>query len=89
MFNFKPFYSSLSGNTRELNISYLFDINSFICQILKTEILNNKNLDFTINITADNIYPYINFTNINLNSKIEEGLIDFDGSEINFQFCSN
>ena len=83
--NLKPFYSSLIGNTIELNVSNLFDINSLIVQILKTEILNNKNIDFKINIIADNIYPYINFTKLNFNSKIEEGLIDFDGSEINFK----
>ena len=85
LFNLKPFYSLLNGKTRELNVTNLFDINSFIIQVLKTEILNNKNIDFKININADNIYPYINFTKLNFISKIEEGLIDFDGSEINFK----
>ena len=85
VFNLKPFYSLINGNNRELNLSNLFNSNSLIVQILKTEILNNKNIDFKININADNIYPYINFTKLNFNSKIEDGLIDFDESEINFK----
>ena len=76
--NFKPFYSILSGNTEELNLSYLFDSPAIISELLKTEIFNNKNLNFKLNIRANKIFNFNSFINIFLNSKIEEGLIDVD-----------
>jgi hypothetical protein len=45
---------------------------------LKTEIFNNKNIDFKLNINADSVYDNSNFRNINLRSKIQDGLIDTD-----------
>ena len=76
--NFKPFYSSLEGNLEEINLNYLLDSNSLFSQLLKTEIFNNKNIDFKLNINAEKIYNNFNFRNINLKLKIEEGLIDTD-----------
>ena len=82
---FKPFYSHLEGNTDELNILYLLNSNSLIPQLLKTEILNNKNITFNLNLNAKKILNYSNFVNILLNSKIQEGLIDFDGTEFDWK----
>ena len=84
-FNFKPFYSYLNGNADELNVSELFNSNFLVAQMLKSRILNNKNIDFKLNLKAKNIYPLSNFNNLILNSKIEEGLIDLDNSEINWK----
>jgi len=58
---------------------------SIIPQLLKTEILNNKNLNFNLNLKAKKILNYSNFKNILLNSKIKEGLIDIDGTEFNWK----
>ncbi len=77
-FNLKPFYGSLDGDLDQLNLNFLFGSNAIIAQFLKTEILNNKNIDFILNINADKIYKNLNFTNIKLNSKIQDGLIDAD-----------
>ena len=49
-------------------------------QILKSEILNNKNIDFEFNLNSNTINNYLNFNNINLNSKIKDGLIDIDNT---------
>ena len=76
--NLNPFYSNFEGKTQNLNLIHLFDVNSFIPQILKSEIFNKKNVDFEMNIDADNIYNNTNFKNINLNFKIKEGLFDID-----------
>ena len=46
-----------------------------IVQLLKTEILNSKNIDFKLNI-MQNIYNNLNFKKLILNSKIHDGLID-------------
>jgi len=83
--NFKPFYSSLEGDTEEINFSYLFDTNAIIAELLKTEIFNNKNIDFKLNINANKIKNYWNFTNLFLKSKIQEGLIDIDDTKIEWK----
>ena len=84
-FNFKPFYASLGGDLEEINLNYIFSTNAVIAQLLKTEILNNKNIDFKLNIQADNLYNNSNFRNINLNSKIQQGLIDTDNTKFKWK----
>ncbi len=84
-FNFKPFYSSFTGKTKELNLSNLFGTNAFIAQLIKTEIFNNENIDFKLNIDAEKIQKNINFKNINIKSKIQEGLIDIDNTSFEWK----
>ena len=83
--NFKPFYSTLDGRTEEINFSYLFSTNAIITQLLKTEIFNNKNIDFKLNINANKILNNRNFTNLFLKSKIQDGLIDIDETKIEWK----
>ena len=83
--NFKPFHSYLEGSTTELNFDHLFSANAIIKQLLKTEIFNNKNIDFKLNISANKIKNIDNFTNIFLQSKIEEGLIDLDQTKFSWK----
>ena len=82
IFNFKPFHSYIKGNTKKLNLSYLLGENSIISQLIKTEIFNNNNVDFKLNIDAENIHNNLNFKNIIFNSKIQEGLIDIDQTKL-------
>ena len=84
-FNFKPFFANLEGNSDQINLNHLFDSNAIIAQLLKTEIFNNKNIDFKLNINANSIYKNSNFKNISLNSKIQEGLIDTDKSKFQWK----
>ncbi len=77
-FNLSPFYSSLDGNTDQLDLSHLFDSSAIIAQLLKTEIFNNKNINFKVKIRANKILNFNNFKDILINSKIQEGLIDID-----------
>ena len=83
--NFNPFYATLRGDLEELNLSSLFGSNAIITQFLKTEILNNKNIDFMLNINADKIYKNYNFRNIHLKSKIQDGLIDIDKTKFEWK----
>ena len=49
--NFRPFHSYLEWlRQHELNFSHLFSNSGIIKQLLKTEILNNTNVDFKLNI---------------------------------------
>ena len=84
-FNFKPFYANLEGNSDEINLNYLFSSNAIVAQLLKTEIFNNKNIDFKLNINADSIYKNSNFKNVELNLKIQEGLIDTDRTKFEWR----
>ena len=85
MINFNPFHSNFDGITNEINLSYFFNQNSLIIQLLKSELLNNKNLNFDLNINAKKINDYQNFINIILNLKIEEGLLDIDNTKFGWK----
>ena len=87
--NFKPFYGSLNGEVDKINLNYLFGSNAIIAQLLKTEIFNNKNIDFKLNINSTNVYNNINFKNINLKSKIQDGLIDTDNTKFEWRDFAN
>ena len=67
----------------------MFGSNDIIAQLLKTEIFNNKNIDFKLSINADNLYNNTSFKNINLNSKIQDGLIDTDNSKFEWRNFAN
>ena len=84
-FNFKPFYANLVGKSDEINLNYLFGSNAVITELLKTGIINHNNIDFKLNINADTVYKNNNFKNINLNLKIQEGLIDTDKTKFEWR----
>jgi len=84
-FNFKPFYANFEGNSDQINLNYLFGSNAILAQLLKTEILNNKNIDFKLNINAESVYKNSNFKNVSLNLKIQEGLIDTDKTKFQWK----
>ena len=84
-FNFNPFYSTLEGVAEEINFSYLFGVNAIIAELLRTGILNSKNIDFKLNINANKIQNNRSFINLFLKSKIQEGLIDIDDTQIEWK----
>ena len=84
-FNFKPFYSNLTGKTNKLNLSPLFSSNAIIKELLKTEILNNKNIDFYLIISGNSIKQFDDFKNVLIKSKIQEGLVDIDQSKMTWK----
>ena len=85
LFNIKPFYSNIEGKTEEIDLSYFLDSNAIALQLLKTEIFNNKNIEFQANILAKRISNNLNFKNLNLNSKIKDGLIDLDDTSFGWK----
>ena len=84
-FNFKPFYSNITGNTNKLDLSPLFSSNAIIKELLKTEIFNNKNIDFNLTVAGNNINEFNDFKNVLLKSKIQEGLIDIDQTKMTWK----
>ena len=87
--NFNPFYSKLEGQIKEINFFHLLNSNTLIPQLLKTEVLNNKRLNFKLNIYADESKNFSNFIKIYLNFKIEEGLIDIDNTKFSWRDNAN
>jgi|TARA_Y100000389_G_scaffold149626_1_gene149051 hypothetical protein len=83
--NFSPFYSKLKGTIKEINILHLLNSNSLILQLLKTEILNNKNLNIDLNVYADKSKNFSDFIKIHLNSNIKEGLIDINNTRFSWK----
>ena len=53
------------GDVDEINLSHLFGPDAIIAQLLKTEILNNKNIEFNLNVSAANVYNNFNFISLN------------------------
>ncbi len=84
-FNFDPFYSSLKGKIKEINTLHLLNSNALVLQLLKTKILNNRNLNFDLNIYSDKSQYFSDFVKIYLNSKIKEGLIDIDKTQFSWR----
>ena len=87
--NLNPFYSNLQGDEEIIDLSYLFNPNALIVQLIKTEILNNKNLDFNLKILSNKIKNYENFKDIFLYFKIREGLLDFDNTKFSWKNNAN
>ena len=83
--NFKPFYSSVDGSVEEISILRFFSSNAMIPQLIKTEIFNNKNIEFKFQLNAKKIKNNKNFSNFYLKSKIFDGLIDIDESRIEWK----
>ncbi len=80
----KPFFMNLDGKIKRLNLDYLKDSNSILVQFLKTEILNNQNLNFSSIINIEKILPYQKLIDLLLHLKIKEGLIDIDESKFSW-----
>ena len=64
-----------------MNINQLFNSDTFFVQLLKTELLNNKNLNINVTIKAEQITSYNDLNNFILNFKIKEGLVDINKSK--------
>ena len=80
--DFKPFYLNADFNYQNLNLKNLLNDNSFLFEIIQSEILNNKNLNVKINFFLKNIINLQQLNNLNLNIEVIEGDINFSNSNI-------
>jgi hypothetical protein len=84
MINFIPFFSEISGDVKKINLNNILNSDSILVQLLKTELLNNKNLNIDTIIKAKQIVPYNDLINLVLNLKIEEGLVDINDTKFSW-----
>ena len=81
LLEFKPFYLISNLNYQTFRVKDLLN-NPFFIEILKSQILNNKNLNAKINFDVKNIYDFNRFSNLSLKLNIEEGNYNFSKSNI-------
>jgi len=68
-----------------LSTKNLFNENSILIDFLKTDILNNKNLNADIDLKVKDITNIDELNNLVLRTSIKQGDIDFSGSNINWK----
>ena len=81
LLEFKPFYLISKINYETFRIKDLIN-NPFFSEILKSQILNNKNLNALINFDVKNVYDFDRFSDLSLKLRIEEGNYNFSDSNI-------
>ena len=74
--NFIPFFSKISGDIDIINLNKLFNPDTILVQLFKSELLNNKNLNINVIINAEQIIPFRDLNNLVFKFRIEDGLLD-------------
>ena len=85
----KPFFLEFSGDLNKMNLDKLLNSNSIIVQLLKTKILNNKNLNINSYIFSKQTNSLRNLVNIALNVRIGDGLIDINETKFSLKDYAN
>ena len=80
--DFKPFYLSANFNYEGLSSKNLFNNDSIIINIIKSEIFNNKNLNASINLIVKDVTNIVELNNLILKVGIDEGNFNFSDSSI-------
>ena len=80
--DFKPFYVNATFNYDGLSSKNLLKDNSFILDLIKSEILNNKNINLNIDFNVKNITNINELNNLSLKIVIDEGNIGFSNSSV-------
>ncbi len=81
LIEFKPFYLVSNFKYQTFRIKDLL-YNPFFIEILKSQILDNKNLNAIVNFDVKNVYGFDRFSDLSLKLKIEEGNYNFSNSNI-------
>ncbi len=87
--NIKPFYISLNLNLFNIDSKKIFKENSILVNILKSETLDNQNLNGNINVSANNLKIVNFFDEIKFNVLLEEGDIIVQNLVTTFKESAN
>ena len=80
--DFKPFYLYANFNYDGLSTKNVLNDDSILIDLIKSEILNSKNLNSNINFTVKDITNIDELNNLNLKIEIQQGELFFSGSSI-------
>jgi len=81
-FDFKPFYLNASLNYEGISTKDLFNNKSILIDLIKTEILNNINLNVNIDLNVKDITNINELNNLKLRLGLEQGNITVSKSNI-------
>ena len=84
-FNFKPFTSKLNVRFKSLDLFDLVDQNNFFYGILRNGILFNENLNYTIEVHAEELKNHRKLKNLYLISNFNQQKLNFDDSSLTFE----
>jgi hypothetical protein len=79
--NLKPFFSEFLGDINRMSLEIFLNPNSILLQLLKTGIFNSNNLNISNIINVKKTSSLKDLTNLLLNFKISDGLIDLNGTK--------
>ena len=82
--NIKPFFLSSNLNLRNIGAKEFLKSNSILINLLKSEILNNKNLNGKLSVVVDGLNDLKHVDKIKFDIQLEEGLVFI--SNLNFVF---
>ena len=82
--NIKPFFLKSNINLENINMKKIFKDDSLVINVLKSEILNNKNFNGKIDIAIDGLNDFNYVDRVTFGIKFEEGEIFL--SNLNFIF---
>ena len=61
-----------------IKLDQLFNPQKIFAQLLKTQLLNNKNININTSFNAKKIMPFKDLVNLELNFKIDQGMFDIN-----------
>ena len=82
---FKPFYFQANFNYEGLSTKYLFNNDSILIELIKSELLNNQNLNININLNVKDIINIDELNNLFLKLEIESGDIKISDSYVTWK----
>ena len=80
--DFKPFYLIKDINFKNLNLKNFLANKNLLIELLKSEILNNENLNLDINLNVENILNADQLNNLFLKIGIVEGYISLSNTNL-------
>ena len=84
VFNLSPFYADFNFNLKNIELNKLFNSDSFLIEILKSNIFVNENLNFNIKIKSKNVADHRKLKDLNLNINYENQILNFNQSNLLF-----
>ena len=82
LIEFRPFFFKTSINYEGLSTKNLFKDDSIIIELIKSELLNNQNLNVSINLFVKDITNIDELNDLNLNVSLDQSNINFLKSKI-------
>ena len=82
LIEFRPFFFKASINYEGLSTKNLFKDDSIIIELIKSELLNNQNLNVNINLFVKDITNIDELNDLNLNVSLDQSNINFLKSKI-------